>query len=152
MTNVLGMTLWGSVFADGVPWSRPCVTAGTFRICSRREITFAKNRRNFRFFFGVPHALQHASVAAMARGSRLLGIAQEILGSKAFPFRATLFDKSPKANWLVVVWHQDTALPLRDRRELPGWGPWSVKEGVNYAHAPASAFCRVLALCVHLDH
>jgi len=46
-TNVLGMTC-GSVFADGVLWS-PCVTAGTSRIGPRREITFAKNHRNFRF-------------------------------------------------------------------------------------------------------
>ena len=112
------------------------------------DLTQVTPRRNRA---GVRHALRYAAVAALARDSRLLAIAQEILGSKAFPFRATLFDKSPKANWLVV-WHQDTALPLRDRRELPGWGPWSVKEGVNYAHAPASAFCRVLALCVHLDH
>jgi len=43
------------------------------------------------------------AVAAMARGSRLLGIAQQILGGDAFPFRATLFDKSPTANWLVVL-------------------------------------------------
>src|SRR5437879_8193472 len=91
-----------------------------------------------------------ATVASMARGSRLLGIAQQILGSGAFPFRATLFDKSPTANWLVV-WHQDTALPLRERRELPGWGPWSVKEGVIYAHAPAAPLEQVLALRVHLD-
>ena len=36
------------------------------------------------------------------------------------PFRATLFDKSPQANWLVV-WHQDTALPLRRRLDISGW-------------------------------
>src|SRR5260370_29719542 len=91
-----------------------------------------------------------ATVAAMARGSRLLEIAQRILRSEAFPFRATLFDKSPTANWLVV-WHQDTALPLRERRETAGWGPWSVKDGVNYAHAPANALSQVLALRLHLD-
>ncbi|MGH9711006.1 MAG: phytanoyl-CoA dioxygenase family protein, partial [Candidatus Acidiferrales bacterium] len=68
----------------------------------------------------------------------------------AFPFHATLFDKSPKANWLVA-WHQDTALPIRDRQDTSGWGPWSVKEGVIYAHAPALALSRVLALRVHLD-
>lgn len=99
---------------------------------------------------GVRHAMKLATVAAIAQGSRLLGIAQQILGSSAFPFRATLFDKSPTANWLVV-WHQDTALPLLERREVPGWGPWSVKDGVNYAHAPASALGQVLALRVHLD-
>ena len=99
---------------------------------------------------GVRHAMKLPAVTAVARDSRLLGIAQEILGKEAFPFRATLFDKSPTANWLVV-WHQDTALPLRERRETPGWGPWSVKDGVNYAHAPASALEQVLALRVHLD-
>jgi len=77
-------------------------------------------------------------------------IAQETLGRDAFPFRATLFDKSPTANWLVV-WHQDTALPLQERREAPGWGPWSVKDGVIYAHAPESALTEVLALRLHLD-
>jgi hypothetical protein len=51
-----------------------------------------------------------------------MGIARETLGKEAFPFRATLFDKSPTANWLVV-WHQDTALPLQERRDAPLWGP-----------------------------
>src|SRR5262249_53495106 len=54
------------------------------------------------------------------------------------------------ANWLVV-WHQDTALPLRRRVELSGWGPWSVKGGVIYAHAPAAALAQVVALRIHLD-
>jgi len=99
---------------------------------------------------GVRHALSHPAVAALARDPRLLQIVQEVLGDKALPFRATLFDKSHNANWLVV-WHQDTALPIRERRDAPGWGPWSVKDGVAYAHAPASALGQVLALRVHLD-
>jgi hypothetical protein len=45
-----------------------------------------------------------------------------------------------------VAWHQDTALPLREQRDVAGWGPWSVKDGVNYAHAPAQALERILAL------
>jgi ectoine hydroxylase-related dioxygenase (phytanoyl-CoA dioxygenase family) len=100
---------------------------------------------------GVRHALRHPAVAALAEEPRVLRIAQEILGGEALPFHATLFDKSPQANWLVV-WHQDTALPLRERRNTPGWGPWSVKDGVIYAHAPASALCRVAALRIHLDN
>ena len=80
----------------------------------------------------------------------MLAIVRSILGSGAFPFRATLFDKSSDANWLVV-WHQDTALPLRARTEIPGWGPWSIKDKINYAHAPAEALEQVLALRLHLD-
>ena len=99
---------------------------------------------------GLRHAMKLPAVASVAQDPRLMEVACATLGAEAFPFRATLFDKSPTANWLVV-WHQDTALPLQERREIPGWGPWSVKEGVNYAHAPASALSHVLALRVHLD-
>src|SRR5713101_9062780 len=99
---------------------------------------------------GVRHALQHPVFAALASELPLLDIAREVLGGEAFPYHATLFDKSPDANWLVV-WHQDTALPLRERQDVPGWGPWSVKDGVAYAHAPASVLCRVVALRIHLD-
>jgi hypothetical protein len=99
---------------------------------------------------GMRHAIRNPRVAWRARDSRLMAMAREVLGTAALPFRATLFDKSPTSNWLVV-WHQDTALPLCLRREVPGWGPWSIKDGVNYAHAPASALRQVLALRLHLD-
>jgi ectoine hydroxylase-related dioxygenase (phytanoyl-CoA dioxygenase family) len=99
---------------------------------------------------GMRHAMRNESVAAVARDPRLLSMAQEVLGSAAIPFRATLFDKSPTSNWLVV-WHQDTALPLQARHDVSGWGPWSIKDGVNYAHAPASALEQVLALRLHLN-
>jgi hypothetical protein len=99
---------------------------------------------------GIRHALQHDGIQNLARDPRLCGLAGEIFGREAIPFRATLFDKSPQANWLVV-WHQDTALPIRKRHDAEGWGPWSVKDGITYAHAPASALCEVLALRVHLD-
>jgi ectoine hydroxylase-related dioxygenase (phytanoyl-CoA dioxygenase family) len=77
-------------------------------------------------------------------------LASRFIGPKAIPFRATLFDKSMRANWLVV-WHQDTALPLRERLDDPAWGPWSTKSGVLYAHAPAAALESVVALRVSLD-
>lgn len=99
---------------------------------------------------GIRHALQDEEIRNLATDPRLVSFVQSILGHEAIPFRATLFDKSPQANWLVV-WHQDTALPIQERHDVHGWGPWSVKDGVTYAHAPASALCQVLALRVHLD-
>jgi ectoine hydroxylase-related dioxygenase (phytanoyl-CoA dioxygenase family) len=89
-------------------------------------------------------------VAELANDRRLLDIARAALGLRAIPFRATLFDKSPRSNW-SVVWHQDTALPLQTRFERDGWRPWSVKNGVTYAHAPTAALEHVVALRVHLD-
>lgn len=99
---------------------------------------------------GVRHLLKHPAVAQVASDPHMLGIVQQILGESAFPFKATLFDKSPDANWLIIL-HQDTALPLREKHETPGWDPWSVKDSVTYAHAPAGALNKVLALRLHLD-
>jgi len=99
---------------------------------------------------GARHILSQPRVQRLANDPRVLNLARAVLGEKALPFRATLFDKSPNSNWLVV-WHQDTALPLQEKREAPGWGPWSVKDGITYAHAPAKALEQVLALRIHLD-
>jgi ectoine hydroxylase-related dioxygenase (phytanoyl-CoA dioxygenase family) len=99
---------------------------------------------------GARHLMCHAAVHDVAHDQRLLAIARQFVGPSAIPYRATLFDKSPDRNWLVT-WHQDTALPLEQRRDVPGWGPWSVKAGTAYAHAPARALCRVIALRLHFD-
>ncbi len=112
--------------------------------CSLDDLALPRSRA------GIRHALRHPAVAELAVSTRLLQIAERIFDGPAVPFRATLFDKSPAPNWLVV-WHQDTALPIRERQERPGWGPWSVKEGIVYAHAPAAALEQIVALRVHLD-
>lgn len=99
---------------------------------------------------GFRHALRLDPVLKIANDPTLLNMARRILGPDAYPYRATLFDKSPASNWLVI-WHQDIALPVRERANVPGWGPWSTKDGIAYTHAPADALSEVLALRVHLD-
>ena len=97
---------------------------------------------------GARHLMRRPVVDQVAHNPRLLSIARGFLQADPVPFRATLFDKSARNNWLVG-WHQDTALPLRERRDVPGSGPWSVKAGIAYA--PASALSRVIALRLHID-
>ena len=99
---------------------------------------------------GARHVLSVPAVRSVAEDRRLLALAERFIGPGAIPFRATLFDKSQAANWLVV-WHQDTALPLARRVERAEWGPWSTKGGILYGHAPGWALERVVALRVHLD-
>lgn len=99
---------------------------------------------------GARHLMWNPTVAAMTMDRRLLAIARTSLGAQAIPFRATLFEKSRHANWLVA-WHQDRALPITSFFDAPGWGPWSEKGGIAYALAPVWALSRILALRVHLD-
>lgn len=99
---------------------------------------------------GVRHLLRIPAISSLARDPRLIRLAAEALRAEPVPFGATLFDKSDTANWLVV-WHQDTALPMEERRDAPGWGPWSTKDGVEYAHAPGPALESIVAIRLHLD-
>jgi ectoine hydroxylase-related dioxygenase (phytanoyl-CoA dioxygenase family) len=115
-----------------------------------RFVPALQNLSGHRGRAGARHLLSSPAVAELANAPQLLRIAKAILGDDAFAFRATLFDKNAEANWLIA-WHQDTALPLREKLDTPGWGPWSVKAGITYAHAPATSLEQVVALRIHLD-
>ncbi len=99
---------------------------------------------------GKRHLMKELAVRSIANDERLLKIARRWVGDGATPYRATLFEKSGAANWLVV-WHQDTALPLEHQFESNDWGPWSSKEGIKYAHAPSNVLERIIALRIHID-
>ncbi|MCE9589626.1 MAG: phytanoyl-CoA dioxygenase family protein [Planctomycetes bacterium] len=81
---------------------------------------------------------------------RLLDAITSILGLGAFAVRAILFDKVQGANWLVG-WHQDRAIAVREKRDTPGFGPWSVKAGVPHVQPPADVMERMLTVRLHLD-
>lgn len=72
------------------------------------------------------------------------------LGPDFRAVRGIFFDKTENANW-PVLWHQDLSLAVRDRRELPGWGNWSVKRGVPHVQPPAAVLEKMVTMRLHLD-
>lgn len=77
-------------------------------------------------------------------------LARGLTSGKARPVRAVLFDKSPAANW-IVAWHQDRTIPVRERIEVPGFGPWSNKAGIVHVAPPFKLLDRMVTLRLHLD-
>lgn len=90
------------------------------------------------------------AVASLARSERLLEIVRPHVPSEPFPVRAICFDKSTESNWLVS-WHQDLTLALRERAEVPGFGPWSEKDGIAHVQPPADLLQKMLTVRLHLD-
>lgn len=90
------------------------------------------------------------TVSAASADAGVRPLAQAVLGPDCFVVRALLFDKTPEANW-KVRWHQDLTIAVQERRDAPGFGPWTQKEGVVHTHAPPSLLTRMLALRIHLD-
>ena len=77
-------------------------------------------------------------------------IAAERLGRTVDPVRAVLFDKTPQANW-SLGWHQDRTIAVRERQDAPGFGPWSVKAGVQHVEPPFEVIEAMVTLRIHLD-
>lgn len=90
------------------------------------------------------------AIAAWARSERLLDLVRPHLPSEPLPVRGIYFDKSPEANWLVP-WHQDLTVAVRERVDVPGFGPWSFKDGLPHVHAPVEFLQQMLTVRLHLD-
>ncbi len=100
---------------------------------------------------GARNLLQTSpAVATLAASPTILALAEAALGPGAFIVRARCFDKQPDANW-KVPWHQDTAIPVAERLETPGYLGWSVKDCVPHVHPPAEILDHIVALRLHLD-
>lgn len=94
---------------------------------------------------GVP------GLATFLRTSGAIGrIAARAIGHRAQPVRAVLFDKTAETNW-ALSWHQDRTICVRQRIEVPGFGPWSVKGGMQHVAPPFDLLSRMVTLRAHLD-
>lgn len=77
-------------------------------------------------------------------------LAVDRLGGDARAVRAILFDKSAATNW-ALGWHQDRTIAVRERRDVAGFGPWSVKAGITHVEPPIALLEAMLTLRIHLD-
>ena len=99
---------------------------------------------------GVRNLIEHPAVLRVVRDRRFRAVIQGFAPGEMAAVKATLFDKTPETNWLVV-WHQDRMIAVRERREVDGFGPWRLKGDVWHVEPPASVLEQMLAVRIHLD-
>jgi ectoine hydroxylase-related dioxygenase (phytanoyl-CoA dioxygenase family) len=80
----------------------------------------------------------------------IVALVEAVLGPDAFAVRAILFDKIKGSNW-HVGWHQDQAIAIKERAEVKGFGPTSIKAGVPHTRASTAILSQMLAVRIHLD-
>lgn len=74
----------------------------------------------------------------------------DLCGAEGMIVRAILFDKTPETNWLVP-WHQDATIAVAERIELPGFGPWAVKDGEYHCQPTIEVMESIVTLRIHVD-
>ncbi|MBO6506538.1 MAG: phytanoyl-CoA dioxygenase family protein [Kordiimonadaceae bacterium] len=77
-------------------------------------------------------------------------LARRIIGSAAQPIKSVLFNKTVSKNW-ITPWHQDRAVPMREKKILQGYETWSEKEGVHHVEPPFRIIENMITIKVLLD-
>jgi Phytanoyl-CoA dioxygenase (PhyH) len=99
---------------------------------------------------GERNLLDLPVVRGLSGSSVVRGLIEPVLGSGCLAVRGILFNKLNEANW-KVAWHQDCVIAVAERKEISGWGPWSIKAGVHHVRPTSGVVSRMLAVRIHLD-
>jgi ectoine hydroxylase-related dioxygenase (phytanoyl-CoA dioxygenase family) len=94
--------------------------------------------------------LSDPSVLTLALSRPVREIMEAILGPECFAVRGIFFNKTRSSNW-KVVWHQDLTIAVRERVEVSGFGPWTMKAGILHVQPPPEVMSGLLAIRLHLD-
>lgn len=77
-------------------------------------------------------------------------IPASVIGPSARAVRAIYFDKSEQANW-SLDWHQDRVICVREKVDVQGYGPWTIKSGLLHVTPPFEVLERMVTIRIHLD-
>jgi ectoine hydroxylase-related dioxygenase (phytanoyl-CoA dioxygenase family) len=99
---------------------------------------------------GVRDLIQHPTVVRLLAHKRLGELLWSVIGRDLVAVKATLFDKTPGANWRAQ-WHQDRTLAVKEPLDVPGFGPFSMRGGSAHVDGPASVLAQMVAARIHFD-
>jgi ectoine hydroxylase-related dioxygenase (phytanoyl-CoA dioxygenase family) len=100
--------------------------------------------------YGQRNLLREPVVQELARSVEVRRVIASVLGPNCIAIKGILFNKTQKSNW-KVPWHQDLTITVKNRVEVEGFGPWSIKSGVVNVQPRTDVLHRILAIRIHLD-
>ena len=77
-------------------------------------------------------------------------IITRLFGDGYFIVKSIYFDKPEKSNWFVA-YHQDLTISVNQKRDMPGFGPWTVKHNQFAVQPPINILRQNFTIRIHLD-
>jgi ectoine hydroxylase-related dioxygenase (phytanoyl-CoA dioxygenase family) len=90
------------------------------------------------------------SVIPIVFNERLKSVIKRLFGTRYFVVKSIYFDKPESSNWFVA-YHQDLTISVKERHEIPGFGPWTVKQEQFSVQPPVEILQQNFTLRLHLD-
>lgn len=81
---------------------------------------------------------------------KLNAIIAEYFGRDYFVVKSIYFDKPENSNWFVA-WHQDLTISVDKKLNLPGFGPWTIKQDQYAVQPPLNILENIFTIRIHLD-
>lgn len=81
---------------------------------------------------------------------KLKHLIQSLFGDGYFVVKSIYFDKPERSNWFVA-WHQDLTISVDQKTNLPGYGPWTLKQNQFAVQPPLNILQDNFTVRVHLD-
>lgn len=73
-----------------------------------------------------------------------------IFGQDNFVTKSIYFDKPEQSNWFVA-YHQDLTISVNEKKEIGGFGPWTVKQNQFAVQPPLEILQNNFTIRIHLD-
>ncbi|RYZ15953.1 MAG: phytanoyl-CoA dioxygenase, partial [Sphingobacteriales bacterium] len=116
-------------------------------VAAKDKSTFRKSADLFairQFLNELPETQQLILNAA------LKSLINALFGPGYFVSKSIYFDKPAGSNWFVA-YHQDLTISVDQKIELPGFGPWSVKQDQYAVQPPLDILEDNFTIRIHLD-
>ncbi|MFD0794469.1 phytanoyl-CoA dioxygenase family protein [Mucilaginibacter litoreus] len=89
-------------------------------------------------------------VRSIILNDNLKKIIREIFSDTYFVVKSIYFDKPSKSNWFVP-WHQDLTISVNQKKEVKGYGPWTIKQNQFAVKPPTHILKDNFTIRIHLD-
>jgi ectoine hydroxylase-related dioxygenase (phytanoyl-CoA dioxygenase family) len=101
--------------------------------------------------FAIRQALKEMpSLSPIIFNDRLKTLINEFFGERYFVVKSIYFDKPGKSNWFVA-WHQDLTISVKEKTDIEGFGPWTVKQDQYAVQPPLPILEQNFTIRIHLD-
>ncbi|MBN8864667.1 MAG: phytanoyl-CoA dioxygenase family protein [Sphingobacteriales bacterium] len=95
--------------------------------------------------------LEIPGILDLLKQTGLFQFIENSFGKDYFIVKSIYFNKPAASNWFVA-WHQDLTISVKEKADIDGFGPWTVKPGQFAVQPPLSILEDNFTVRLHLDN
>ncbi|MBW4570471.1 MAG: phytanoyl-CoA dioxygenase family protein [Tolypothrix carrinoi HA7290-LM1] len=125
------------------------------QLLSLEEVEYLRNEISNNIEFESSHGSRHLqfkipAIYDLAYSTNIQDSLTKYFDNSPKLVRAIYFNKTCNTNW-SVSWHQDKTIAVKEKVQIAGFEPWSIKEGVVHVQPPIEVMQNIVTLRLHLD-